>query len=392
MITKFDAFYGGHLEMDDSGFQGTPVDDRWFSDEQLAAVFDEAASLAQLMEGLGYDTLWLAEHHFQREGYGCIPNIPMLAVYLAQITERINFGGFFITVPAWHPLRLAEDVATADILTKGRFRFGVGRGYIAREVETLGAPLLDDAKNRELFEEQLEIILKAWNEPSFSHHGKHYILPAPVQHRGRQVEDITVVPRPLNRAVEVWQPIASATRRGYDFMARYGIRGVIAGGTAAGGQADRFAAEYRDALARVGRETELGEGLAIGLQLHMADTQEKALREATPFFEEQIKGLAPLGRFPHLTEEQVRATFDPVKAPLAGLPTIEEAAREGTWVCGPPEHVIEVLEDLQERFPGLDRVFVTAGGFGIPPSVMRDDIEWFGREVMTKLRRGASAA
>ena len=389
MITKFDAFYGGHLEMDDLGFQGTPVDDRLFSPEQLASVFDEARSFAELMEGLDYDTLWLAEHHFQREGYGCIANIPMLAVYLAQHTQRINFGAFFVTVPAWHPLRLAEDVATADILTNGRFRFGIGRGYIAREVETLGAPLLDNEANRELFEEELEIILKAWRKPSFSHRGKHYSLPARVPHRGRDLEDITLVPRPL-RPMEVWQPIASASRRGYDFMARHGIKGVIAGGTAPGGRADQLAAEYRDALARFGRETELGEGLAVGFHLHMADTQEKAVQEVTPFFEEALKGLAPLGRFHHLTDEQVQATFDPAKAPLAGLPTVRDAVKEGSWVCGPPEHVMERVEELQDRLPGLERIFVTSGGLGVPPSVMRADIEQFGREVMPKLRSEVS--
>ena len=138
MNVQYDYFYGGHVEMTDLGFRGKPVDDRVESDEHLASVYDEALSLAQLMDPLGYDTLWLAEHHFQREGYGGISNIPLLAVYLAQKTERLKFGSMFNTVPAWHPLRLAEDFASADILTGGRVRFGIGRGYIAREVETLG--------------------------------------------------------------------------------------------------------------------------------------------------------------------------------------------------------------------------------------------------------------
>ena len=79
----------------------------------------------------------------------------------------------------WHPLRLAEDYATADIFTKGRVRFGVGRGYHTREVETFGAPLLDQPANRDLFEEQVEIVFKALKGRPFSHHGKHYDLPTP---------------------------------------------------------------------------------------------------------------------------------------------------------------------------------------------------------------------
>jgi len=74
----------------------------------------------------------------------------------------------------WHPLRLAEDYATADILTGGRVVFGVGRGYHSREVETFGAPMLDAEANRDLFEEQVDIIMKAFTSESFSHRGKHY--------------------------------------------------------------------------------------------------------------------------------------------------------------------------------------------------------------------------
>ena len=106
-----------------------------------------------------------------------------LSLYLAQATENLKFGAFFNTIPAWHPLRLAEDFATVDIMTGGRVRFGIGRGYINREVETLGSPLDDDEENREKFEEQVEIIFKAWNEQSFSHRGKYYDLPAKVIYR-----------------------------------------------------------------------------------------------------------------------------------------------------------------------------------------------------------------
>ena len=73
-------------------------------------------------------------------------------------------------LPAWHPLRLAEDFATADVLTGGRVIFGIGRGYHTREVETFGAPMLDSDANRALFEEQFEIIMKAFESKAFSHH------------------------------------------------------------------------------------------------------------------------------------------------------------------------------------------------------------------------------
>ena len=72
----------------------------------------------------------------------------------------------------------------ADILTGGRVIFGVGRGYHTREVETFGAPMLDNKANQELFEEQMDVLLKAFNEESFAHHGEHYQISPPVPYRG----------------------------------------------------------------------------------------------------------------------------------------------------------------------------------------------------------------
>lgn len=388
MITKIDYFYGGHVEMDNMGFQGLRVDDRIESDAHLASVFEEARSIAQLMDKLNFDTLWLAEHHFQREGYGGIPNIPMLSLYLAQNTERLKFGGFFNTIPAWHPLRLAEDFAMADILTKGRVRFGIGRGYIPREVETLGSPLEDDVANRELFEEQVEIIFKAWNEQSFSHRGMHYDLPARVLNRGQELEEITLVPRPFNLPVECWQPIFSASPRGIDFMVKHGIKGVVPGGP----RVDEIAASWKEAHLRAGRDTELGEDLALVLQVHIAETEAQAIQEASVWFEEQLKVLAPLGRMPTLTEEQIRATFDPEEAPLAGLPTVHDLVEGGGWICGPSAHVFEKIAAIQERLPGLERVTIGAGALAIPPSAIRQDIEKFGNEVLPQFPEAIAAS
>ena len=204
MITRFSTLYAGHVDMDNVGFDGTPVNERWFSDEHLNMVYDRCQSIAQLMDRVGYDTLWFAEHHFQRERYECTPNLLMLFVHLAQLTQRIKLGCAFNIAPMWNSLRLAEDYATADYLTQGRIKFGVGRGYHAREVETFGAPStgINNDANGGLFEEQVEIIYKAFNQRSFSHHGKQYDIPPDVPHRGYLLKEITLVPRPLRRPVE----------------------------------------------------------------------------------------------------------------------------------------------------------------------------------------------
>jgi alkanesulfonate monooxygenase SsuD/methylene tetrahydromethanopterin reductase-like flavin-dependent oxidoreductase (luciferase family) len=163
MITSFGSLFAGHVDLDHEGLDGTPANDRWLSDEHLATVFPKSEAIAKLMDRTGYDIFWLAEHHFQREGYECIPNVLMLALHLCHLTRNIRIGCGFNIAPMWHPIRMAEDFATADWLTGGRVVFGVGRGYHTREVETFGAPLLDQAANRELFEEQVDLIFESFN-------------------------------------------------------------------------------------------------------------------------------------------------------------------------------------------------------------------------------------
>jgi alkanesulfonate monooxygenase SsuD/methylene tetrahydromethanopterin reductase-like flavin-dependent oxidoreductase (luciferase family) len=386
MIKRFGSLYAGHVDLDGHGFDATPVNERWLPDEQLVTAFDKATAIATLMDRSDYDVFWLAEHHFQREGYEAIPNILMLALHLAHLTKRITFGCGFNIVPMWHPLRLAEDYATVDYLTGGRVMFGVGRGYHTREVETFGAPMLDADANRELFEEQVEIIFKAFNERSFSHHGKYYTLPPRVPYRGYELEEITLVPRPLRRPVECWQPIVSANPRGLDFMARHRIKGVIGGGAAGGGAASKTVVAWQEALARHGRQTALGADLCVGIMFHIADSEERAMREARPFFEEWLKMFAPLGFVPGLSEEQIRALGDRSLARRTPLPTLEDAVRNGAWMVGPPERIIERLQELEAGYPGMEDVHV-GQVVGTDQQVILEQLEWFARDVLPVFKR-----
>jgi alkanesulfonate monooxygenase SsuD/methylene tetrahydromethanopterin reductase-like flavin-dependent oxidoreductase (luciferase family) len=390
MITRFGSLFAGHVDLDDHGLAATPVNDRWLPNDRLLTVFDKATRIAQLMDRRGYDVFWLAEHHFQREGYEVIPNILMLAVHLAHLTERIKFGCGFNITPMWHPLRLAEDYAVADYLTGGRVVFGVGRGYHTREVETFGAPMRDPDANRELFEEQVDIIFKAFNEAAFSHAGKHYTLPPRVPYRGYELSDLTLVPRPTKLPVECYQPIVSASQRGLDFMARHGIKGVIGGGAAGGGAASKTVVAWQEAQARQGRQTPLGADLVVGIMFHLADTEEQAIEEARPYFQEWMKMFAPLGFVPGLSEEQVRALADPSLAPKTRLPTLEEAVEAGAWYVGPPGRLVERLQELQTRFPGLEELHV-GQVVGTDERVILEQLDRFATEVMPAFKRAPAS-
>ena len=393
MITKFGSLFAGHVDFDDIGHDATPANDRWLSDERLAGVFGKTEAIVLKMEELGYDTFWAAEHHFQREGYECLPNLLLMYVHLAHLTKNLKFGCGFNINPMWHPLRLAEDYATADILTGGRVIFGVGRGYHTREVDTFGVPSTasDNDANREMFEEQIEIIMKAFNEKSFSFKGKYYDLPPEVPYRGYTLKDLTLVPRPRTLPVETWQPVVSASQRAMDFMAKHGIKGIIGGGAAAGGAQDQVITQWRDTLAKHGRETELGTDLCIGYSIQIADTEEKAINEARGFFEENMKMFAPLGFVRGLSDDQMSALAQgSAKARSANLPTIEEAVKAGSWLCGPAETVAEKINDVQTRYPGLEQVNV-GSVIGTPQSVILEQLERFGKEVMPQFKKTAKA-
>ena len=388
MITKFDSLFAGHIDMDNVGYAGTAVNDRRFSNERLVTVFEKAQAMAQVMDRLGYHTFWTAEHHFQPEGYECIPNVLMLALHLAHMTKRLRFGCGFNITPMWHPLRLAEDFATADILTGGRVTFGVGRGYHTREVETFGAPLLDQPANRELFEEQVDIIFKAFSEESFSHHGKHYTIPPQVPYRGYELQELTVVPRPLRHPVECWQPIQGGTQRAMDFMAKHGIKGMVGGGSAEGGAMHRVVMAWQEAQARYGRHLELGEDLCFGFHFYIADSHEQGIREAAKYYEENMKMFGPLRLVRALTDEQIEVMADPSKAPHAKLPRIEDAINSGGFLCGSPEQIVEHLKKLEEKYPGLERVSVSLS-VGVPQAVAVEQLERFGTEVMPAFTKAA---
>tara|TARA_B100001123_G_scaffold60897_4_gene66113 strand:- start:4872 stop:6014 length:1143 start_codon:yes stop_codon:yes gene_type:complete len=374
MIKRFSVLYVGQIDLENVGADGTKPDDRLYTNDQLIQTYDNAMKLAKQMDDSGFYCLWAAEHHFQREGYECIPNLTLLGTHLAAHTKNLKFGAAFNIVTMWHPLRLAEDFALGDILTGGRLIFGIGRGYQAREVETFGSPLIDQDANRELFEEQVEIILKAFNQDSFSHHGKNYDIPPDVPYRGYQLEDITLVPRPVNRPVEIWQPMTSG--RSIEFIAQKGIKGMSA---LCGEQVvDNFFGAYKDAAEKAGRGTILGQDMSLGFGFYIADSEKEAIEKVRPYHDERYKWFTAFGLVRYV-DEQGRMWGTP-GAP-ARTPGVEDGVQQKAWICGPPEHMVETLRYFEEKYPGLEDVFLQWPE-GMPWSEFSSQLDVFSKEVM----------
>ena len=384
MIKRFSVLFVGQTDLENIGATGTPADQRWYSNEHLIKAYGYAEELARHMDDLGFCCLWTAEHHFQREGYEVFPNLILLGVHLAGMTRNLKFGAAFNIVPMWHPIRLAEDFAMADILTGGRLIFGVGRGYHSREVETFGAPVIDNDANRELFEEQMEVIFKAFNEESFSHQGKYYTLPADVPYRGYQLKDITMVPRPVNRPVEIWQPIASGRTLAY--IAQKGIKGMVA--LTGEVLAQRLIRSYQEEAAKAGRQLALGQDMALGIGFYIADTQEEAINRIRPYHDERYKWFAPFG-FVRYTDSEGRPWGTP-GAP-ARTPHIEDGVQQKAWFCGPPSSFVTFLKDMEEKYPGLEDI-VLQWPEGMPWPEFKEQLSTFAREVMPAFSAQRAAA
>ena len=211
---------------------------------------------------LGMHSAWIGEHHFNSLGVLSCPDLVL--AHIAALTSRIRLAPAVTVLPLHHPIRVAEQWATLDLLSNGRVDFAAGRGYDQREYLPFGVSF---ASNQTIFEEGLEIVRRLWAaDDRISHHGAHYAF-----------DDVRITPKPVQRPIPTY--VASFSRPSIDMAARLGCGVVVAPFAAAMtfGGLRQVADAYHEACARYG--TTPGR-LMCSYFTHFADTpqQEAAAR------------------------------------------------------------------------------------------------------------------
>lgn len=306
-----------------------------------------------LAEELGYDTIWLTEHHFDDDGWS--PSLLPLAAGIATRTSRIRIGTFILILPFQNALRVAEDAATVDILSNGRLDLGVGKGYRVKEFRGFGIP----REQREArMEEDVEVIHQAWTQKRFSFDGQFYHL-----------AEVSLVPRPVQQPhPPIW--IGARGKKAADRAARLGCHLM---GTSEVEQ-QRF---YDQALQRYGRNPQ-DFFIAQLRWTYLADSRDRAWDDVG----EHLHYLFSTA-FPLLKEAgDLRADRSMREPPnLQDLRKVDPTIPGGAPIVGTVEDCIRAIERYQQE----TRVTHLALGMHLPglaPAKIRQSMTRFAREVM----------
>jgi alkanesulfonate monooxygenase SsuD/methylene tetrahydromethanopterin reductase-like flavin-dependent oxidoreductase (luciferase family) len=236
-----------------------------FEGQTVREVYDYQIEIAELCEELGFDGLWVAEHHFR--DYGVIPNIFTLLSHLAARTERLRLGTGIVVLPLHNPVHVAEEAAMVDLLSGGRLEMGIGRGYQSVEFESFGVDL---GEARERFNEALDMIIALWTQENVHFQGKFY----------GTGKEVTLMPRPVQRP----HPPLHVAAVSPETVELYAARGlpILADPSAPFKKIAKAAETWHETARANGVDTE-GTELVASRSVYVAPTVEQARADQARF-------------------------------------------------------------------------------------------------------------
>lgn len=334
--------------------------------EVYANSLDEIA----LADQAGFDGVWLVEHHFFRE-YSHCPAPEVMFGAISQRTERMRIGHGVVLLPFNHPVRVAERIAAADILSGGRIDVGVGRGVSPLEYEVFGGKM---SEGRGRVDEGLEILRRAWSDGPFAFEGEFWSFP-----------EIDVVPKPIQKPhPRLWT--AAVSPETFPMAADAGL-GVLAGPFKPLFMISEDRESFVTRCEEIGRDPRtLGFGMTVGVVV--LDDHDRARRVASEnvrwFYEQLLRLTAPVLERGGESYRYYREELGTLRALTGGAPSLEALEAAGMVVAGSPEHAIEQLRRLASH--GIDHVLCALQAGGVPHAEVMRSIELFGERVIPALR------
>ena len=358
-------------------------------------ILDNVRDIAVYCDKNNWNSIWFTEHHFNHEGMESSPNPLMICTDVAARTKQIRLGQACNVITFWNPIRLAEDIAALDHLSKGRVEVGIGRGVYGREAVHMNveADLKDQAKNKRLFQETLTIMKKAWTEKFFKHKGEFYTYPSPNfvwQHdmslpnedfmdlKTNQIKKISVIPQPYQKPhPPIWQVVDSASS--IEWAAKNGINCLMWIPTVKTLK-KRFEI-YKNAKSETKKkDTPMGEGISLVRDMFVAETMEDAKKLAGEQMVNYMRWVCHwrgLGNHMDPGEElpQTKGKLDLLNY---------DFLHKRNMLFGTPDYVVEKIKELQTEL-NLQNLLVWSSIPGIKHEDAMRSVKLFNDEVIPKI-------
>jgi alkanesulfonate monooxygenase SsuD/methylene tetrahydromethanopterin reductase-like flavin-dependent oxidoreductase (luciferase family) len=362
-----------------------PLPGKHFDPEIAACTYYEHLEAWSEMDRLGFDGVGLNEHHTTPHGLMNSPN--MMAAVAAQHTKKLKFLILGNLLPLHNPLRIAEELAMADVLSRGRIISGFARG-VPREYKVYRVPM---AESRARFEEAFDVIMKAWKEETFSHEGKFW-----------NYKDVSIWPRPWQKPhPPVWVPF-TGSKETIEWAGKHNLSAVIH--HMHKGLTEDIIAYFGKSLAKHGHKLTPQHLCVVG-DAYVADSRKTAIEEYSPsylYFNQTLwhhgslpdknaptpkeAGFVSSSAFDYVRPENApHAQFDRNKLRQMTITDIEKKVEDGALAWGPAKEVTERLIDLAEM-TGADSLLLQMNLGAMPHAHFLEQVRRFGRDVLPKLQ------
>ncbi len=328
-------------------------------------IYGEALEQIQYAEELGFDSVWIAEHHSSR--YGIFPSLMPILTHVAAKTKTIRIGGGVSVLPFYNPIYLAEESAMLDLLSDGRLDFGVGRGSADYEY---GNFKIDFESRNQRFQEVLDIILGLWTTSGFSYHGEYY-----------QVDDITIAPTPLQKPHPPVCLAVSRTAASIDVAVSRDLPILTSFFTPEEDNLSLFRL-YGERCAAAGKTPQFDQSPYFRF-VHLAEDE----KEAKEYPREALTWVRDLSGYRKtLTHgDEINVDLDEWRRVRPEAPPAYEWELENNTYFGTPDQCVQWIRTLQnEHNVGY---FGASMSFGpMEHSKVMRSMELFGKEVMPKFK------